>query len=268
VITAPSVFLEVLNFKGVQDGGAAYTDEAQKPAAQIFSNNVEVVAYGSVNSPIAGSTNWLQNSMWIEAQAPGNPVFLDYSAVGGGFQALNFGVTGDAIVTSGSTLTPFALVGLSQGVIIPPFLVANGGSQLIIQATGNMDVVGPVPIPGLLPGGLQFPGGVVLKADGYLSVNTPIFNAWTATAQPWQGVFLESPQIIAGSYFAVNGNSWVNYSSVPVTGPGTTYRITNPSPGQYAFVLAPEAVHHNTYSRVVVGGVICTAVAPPWVPGC
>jgi hypothetical protein len=268
-MTAPFMTLEVLNLRGVQDDGSAYTDALQKPGVQVFGDFIDVIAYGSVNSPIEGNTNWLLNDLGIAPITPGFPVQLDISAIGGGFQAINLSVDGDVGLTSGLTTTPFSTVGLTGSVLLPPPLIANGGSQLIVQATGDMDVWGTAgPLWPLAPFAFQFPGGIVLKALGYLSVNTPIYNAWTTVAQPWQGIFLESDFIIDGGYKALNGNSWVNYSSAPVTGAATAYQITNPAPGVFGFVISPEAVHNNTYSRVVVGGAICTQPAPPWVPGC
>ena len=231
-IMAPFMTLEVLNLRGVQDDGSAYTDVLQKPGVQIFGDFIDVIAYGSVNSPIAGNTNWLLNDLGMAPVTAGFPVQLDISAIGGGFQAINLSVDGDVGLTSGMTTTPFSVVGLTGSVLLPPPLIANGGSQLIVQATGDMDVWGTAgPFFPLTPFAFQFPGGVVLKAGGYLSQNAPIYNAWTTVAQPWQGIFLESDTIIAGGFQATNGNSWVNYSSAPVTGPSTVYQITNPARG-------------------------------------
>ncbi|MFO1322763.1 MAG: hypothetical protein U1F15_01750 [Burkholderiales bacterium] len=271
VVSAFDVDLTVLNLRGVQDGGAAYTTVGQKPAAQFVTNDFSVTATGSVNSPITGNTNWLNNQMQIKAMNTGAPVFVDFSAVGGGFQSINLGVTGDVILTSGATGTPFSIVGFATPLIFVPPLVANGGSQLIVNASGNMDVNG-VAGPGfpLSPVSFQFPGGVALKAGGYLSLNTPLYNAWTLTPAAFQGVFFEAPTIIAGGFVATNPGSWVNYSTYPVTGPSNTYSITQPLPTAFQFVSTPSAIHNNTYSRVVLGLPFCTTPNPPspWAPGC
>ncbi|MFO1322766.1 MAG: hypothetical protein U1F15_01765 [Burkholderiales bacterium] len=271
VITAVDVNLNVLNLRGVQDGGAAYTAVGQKPAAQIVSNDVNVVAYGSVSSPITGNTNWLTNQVQIKAMNPGAPVWLDFSAVGGGFQSINLGVTGDVQLTSGATGTPFSIVGFATPLIFVPPLVSNGGSQLIVNASGNMDVNG-VAGPGfpLSPVSFQFPGGVALKAGGYLSLNAPLYNAWTLTPAAFQGVFFEAPTIIASNYVATNPGSWVNYSSYPVTGPSNAFSISEPTSATFQFVATPGAIHNNTYSLKVLGQPFCTTPNPPspWAPGC
>ncbi|MFO1322767.1 MAG: hypothetical protein U1F15_01770 [Burkholderiales bacterium] len=271
VVTAPDVDLTVLNLRGVQDGGAAYTSVGQKPTTQFVTNDFNVVATGTVNSPITGNTNWLTNQMQIKAMNAGSPVFVDFSAVGGGFQTINLGVTGDVILTSGATGTPFSIVGFATPLIFVPPLVANGGSQLIVNASGNMDVNG-VAGPGfpLAPVSFQFPGGVALKAGGYLSLNTPLYNAWTLSPAPYQGVFFEAPTIIASGYVATNPGSWVNYSSYPVTGPSNTYSINQVAPTLFQFVSTPEAIHNNTFSLKAIGQPFCTTPNPPspWAPGC
>jgi hypothetical protein len=272
-ITANTVNLNVLNFRGVQDTGANYTLASQKPAWQIMTNDLNLTAFGSINAPITGNTNWLLNQMQVKALNTGSPIFASLSAVGGGFQSINLGFTGDLIVDSGATGTPFSIVGFNTPLLFPPPLVANGGSQLILHATGNIDINGTTgPLWPFSPVSFQFPGGVVFKSDtGYISLNAPLYNAWTLNAQPFQGVFFEAPTIIAGSYVATNPNSWVNYSTYPVTGPSNTYVISQPTPGGFQFVQFQDAVHYNVYSLEVTGGAPCTVPNPaaPWPPaGC
>ena len=141
-MSAPTTNLNILNFKGVQDGGADYTSASQKPAWQIMTDTLNLTAWGSINAPITGNTNWLLNQMQVKTATAGSPVFASLSVVGGGFQAINLGFTGDLVVDSGATLTPFAIVGFASPVLFPPPLVANGGSQLILQASGNIDING------------------------------------------------------------------------------------------------------------------------------
>jgi hypothetical protein len=271
VITAPYVYLETLNFRGVNSSGNAYLNEAQKPVAQIVADWVSLVSYGSFNAPIAGNTNWPKNSIDIMPLSPGGAVGFDMSAVGGGFQAINVKFLGDAYVTSGATQTPFQLVGLTSSSIVPPFLTANGGSQLILHATGNMDIDGVYGFYGPLgPYAFQFPGGIAFIAEGYLSQNVPVYNAWTTNGGAFQGVFYESPNIIASAYTATNDQNWVNYSSYPATGPSQAFIIHQTTPGLYQFVNTPDAIHNNTYTRVVTGAPFCTTPNPPapWAPGC
>ena len=256
----------------MQNDGTNYTNASQKPAWQLMTNTLNLTAWGSINAPITGNTNWLLNQMQVKTAIPGVPVFATLSAVGGGFQAINLGFTGDLVVNSGATATPFAIVGFASPVLFPPPLVANGGSQLILQASGNIDINGSAgPLFPLAPVSFQFPGGVVFKAGGYVSLNTPLYNAWTLNAQPFQGVFFEAPTIITTSYIATNPNSWVNYSSYPATGPANAYTIAQPLPGEFQFIATPQATHYNVYSLEVVGGAPCTTPnpSPPWPPaGC
>src|SRR5207249_317678 len=115
--------------------------------------------------------------------------------------------TGDAQVDSGRTTTPFSNIPLSTGAQGGGGLQANGGSQLILQAAGNLDVVAPnrEEVVGLNEGPpppppqpfFQFPGGAVFKAGGTLTFFVPVYNAWTTVAVPFQGIFAEAPVINA-----------------------------------------------------------------------
>ncbi len=84
----------------------------------------------------------------------------------------------------------------------------------------------------------------------------------------FQGIFKEGTTIVDNSYNATNTNSWVNYSTYPVTGPGNAYRIVQSQPGLYQFVLDPLIVHNNAYSSVVVGGPtdFCPGGFAPYCP--
>ncbi len=260
--------LEALNFVGVNASGNTYVNASEKPAAQIVANFVDATLYGSINAPIAGNTNWPLNAMWIKALDSSFPVFFNFSAIGGGFQAINVGITGDAFVSSGLTRTPFDTVGFTSSVLLPPPLVANGGSSLILQATGNMDIVGNGAPFLFAPNAFEFPGGAVFIAGGILTSQVPIYNAWTTNALQFQGIFKEAPTIIDNSYNATNTNSWVNYSTYPVTGPGNAYRIVQSVPGLFQFVLDPLIVHKNTYTAVLTGTPTnyCPGGFPPYCP--
>ncbi len=271
LLTAPTINLEVLTFQGVNASGNAYVNAGQKPTEQFKTDELNVVAYGSFNAPIAGVTDWPKNALGVTPYNPGDLMFFDISAVGGGFQAINVKFNGDVVVTSGATQTPFQLVGLTSSILVPPGLTANGGSQMILAATGNMDINGTAgPLWPLAPFAFQFPGGLAFIAGGYISQNAPVYNAWTEVAQPYQGIFYQAPTIIASSYNATNANSWVNYSSYPVTGPSQAFVISQTAPGLYQFVNYPDAIHNNTYTRVINGGAFCTTPNPaaPWSGAC
>jgi filamentous hemagglutinin family protein len=254
VITAPFVTLDVLNFNGVNASGNAYASAAEQPAAQIVTNNLDVTARGSVNAPIAGNTNWLNNAMVVKALDVTAPINASITANGAGFQAINLKFDGNAVVDSGDTYTPFIGVGLTTGTYPAGSLIGNGGSQMILNATGNMDVVSGH------YRGFQFPGGLVFKAGGLLSVMGPVYNAWTTVAQPYQGVFFEAPTINALSFIATNGNSWANWSTRPTTGVPTIYQINQPTATTFNFVPSPSAAHQNTYSSLIMGGPVNFAV--------
>ncbi|HXX86236.1 MAG TPA: hypothetical protein VEN29_19925, partial [Casimicrobiaceae bacterium] len=205
-------WLGVLNFTGVASasGGPAwtstpYTSASQKPAAQLVTNALVIDALGSVNAPLAApNTNWLMNGMPISPMVPVAPVNISLTAAGAGPQAINLNVSGNVSMDSGQTVTPFQYVGLTSGFFPAGGLIGNGGSQLIVQASGTLDVqpVGfngfaffpPAPAGGT-SGVFQFPGGVVLKSGSVLSIFTPVVNAWTTVAQAFQGVWEDAPTI-------------------------------------------------------------------------
>ncbi len=78
-----------------------YANAGEKPAAQIVTNDLRVELTGSINGPIAGNTNWPLNSMDVAPLYTLSPVYVSVTADGGGFQAVNLHVLGDAIVDSG-----------------------------------------------------------------------------------------------------------------------------------------------------------------------
>jgi hypothetical protein len=262
VITAPNVYLDVLNFTGVNATGNAYTKLSEKPVAQIVTNFLDLYVRGSINAPIAGNTNWLDNALVIEPLFTVAPVDISLSAVGGGFQAINLKVTGNAEIDSGDTITPFTGIGLTSGTQYAGGLIPNGGSQLIVNATGNLDVwdgFNPSKAP---VDAFEFPGGVAFTAGGTLTVHAPVYNAWTTNALPFQGAFFEAPTIVMLGYLATNGNSWGNWSTMPTSGSPTVYQINQLAPTTFGFINNPDAVHKNTYSSLIMGGPTCFTPAP------
>ena len=292
VLTAPQVLLGWDNFNGQWSGvgpftgvnasGATYTGVAQKPAAQIVTDALVLVLNGNFNAPIAGNTNWLLNQIQIASLTPTTPMGISMSAVGAGFQAVNIGVTGDAMIDSGLTTTPFIGIPLTTGFFPAGGLIGNGGSQLIVNATGNLSIVGnagaenrgrvcgpafscedrpqtgPAQVLPVTLTSFQFPGGSTFKSGNLLSQFVPVYNAWTTIAQPFQGIFYEAPTIFAFSFDAVNGNSWVNFSTMPLNGAPTVYQIQQNTvppalPSAFGFVPAPQAVHQNVYSALITG---------------
>jgi hypothetical protein len=294
VLTAPAVLLGYHSnlgqwtgtgsITGVGPTGAAYTGLAQKPAAQIVTDNLVLDLLGSFNAPIAGNTNFLNNALVSASLTTTIPMAVSISAVGAGFQAVNVGITGGALVDSGITLTPFVGVPLTTGFFPAGALIGNGGSQLIVNATGTLSIVansgaqsvGEDGGPGFFNGGgnfqFQFPGGTVFKSATSISQFIPVYNAWTPIAQPFQGIWYEAPIINAGSFDATNGNSFVNFSVMPVNGSPTVYVIQQNSvppvlPTAFGFAISNVAVHQNTYSAVLAGGLGSVNTCPVSVCG-
>ncbi|MDD5575512.1 MAG: filamentous hemagglutinin N-terminal domain-containing protein [Acidithiobacillus sp.] len=222
--------------------------------SQLTADFINAIIFGNLNAPIAGNTNWLNNAITAAPFTVTSPVNLTVNAIGASRQSINVKVNGSAIVGSGATVTSWGPVTpITSGFLASGALVGNGGSQLILNATGNMTS----------PGNFVFPGGVVFKAGGSLNM-AGVYNAWTPVAQAYQGVFFEAPNIVANGLVLTNGTSWVNFSTMPAGGSvPNIYQLqpsTNTTNGNgftansYNAVSAPGAAHLNTYSSLVTGG--------------
>ena len=284
VLTAPSVDLVGLHFTGVNAAGLAYANLGEKPAAQIVTNELEVILTGSINAPLAPPpppppdgagapqaatlTNWLDNSMDVAPLATLAPVSVTVSANGGGFQAVNLRVLGDALVWSGTTATPFIGVPLTTGGLPAGGIQGNLGSQLILQADGYMQVQGS-PTGSLFgpPVAFQWPGGAVFKAGTTLQTFAPVYNAWSTDSPPFGGVFFDAPYIALGGYLATSGTAWANFSSQPVSGDPAVFQIRQTSPTSFGFE-ATTAFVKNAYSSTVTGGAVCTTTGPTTWAAC
>ena len=288
VLTAPEVLLGwdnflgqwtgVGNFTGVNTGGTAFTAASQKPAAQIVTDDLVLVLNGNFNAPVNPGTNsnWLINQMQVASLTPTVTMGVSVSAIGAGFQAVNIGITGNALIDSGITFTPFIGIPLTTGFFPAGGLIGNGGSQFIVNTSGTLGIVGnagaqdvgDVGGPGFQGGiytnfAFQFPGGAVFKAVGTLSQFVPIYNAWTTIipTPAFQGVFEEvdaAGTIFANSFIATNSQSWANFSKSPVNGAPTVYQIQQNPPfpalaSSFGFVPTPLAAHQNTYSAEITG---------------
>jgi hypothetical protein len=239
-----------------------YADASEKPASQLVTNALVAVLGGSMNAPISGNTNWLLNSMDIAPLITLAPVVVSVTANGATFQAVNLQVLGDMIANSGATTTPFIGVPLTSGGLPAGGLQGNLGSQLILQSTGYMQVLGSP--TGTLFGPLlafQWPGGAAFKAGTTLQTFTPIYNAWSTASPPYGGLFFEAPYITLGGYLAVSGTAWANFSTQPVTGDPTVYQIRKLSDTAFGFE-ATDAYVKNAYSNSVTGGFVCSQTGP------
>ena len=261
-LAAPTIAFAGLSFTGVNSSWANYADQSEKPAWQLMTNNFNVALLGSINGPIAGNTNWPLNSMDIAPMFTLGPVNVSVTATGGGFQAVNLRVLGDAIVNSGATTTPFIGVPLTTGGLPAGGIQGNLGSQLILAADGYMQVMG---MPTLSLFGpllaFQWMGGASFIAGTTLQTFAPIYNAWSVNSPPFGGVFFDAPYIALGSFIATSGTAWANFSTQPVTGDPTVYQIRQPSPTSFGFE-ATTAFVKNSYLNTVTGGVVCTTTGP------
>lgn len=248
--TPSTATLNVLNLIGAP----GYSSGSQLTAGSIVAN-----VRGNMNAPIAGNTNWLNNAITAAPFVSSNPLSLSISAIGAARQSINVKVNGSSIVDSGTTTTTWGPgTPITSGFLSSGSLVGNGGSQIILNSTGNMTT----------NGNFVFPGGVTLKAGGLLDVAGGVYNAWTPVAQAYQGVFFEAPTIVASGLVLTNGTSWVNFSTRPTGGVPSIYQLqpsTNTTNGNgftansYNAVYAPGAAHLNTYSSLITGGAVNAA---------
>lgn len=258
IVQAPAVTLTGLHFRGVDASGNAYASLADKPANQFVTQAFTTILAGSINAPIAGNTNWPLNSMDIAPLVTLAPVLVSVTANGGGFQAVNLNVLGNAIFNTGATATPFIGVPLTTGGFPSGGLQGNLGSQLIMQAAGSMTIVGTPTLS--LTGPLlaaQWPGGASFIAGTTLQLLTPFYNAWSIESPPFGGVFFSAPAISMNSYIATSGTAWANFSTQPLTGDPTVYQIR--TRGASAFGFDPSSAFvKNDYLSTVIGGPVCT----------
>ncbi len=241
----------------------------------ITANHVVIDASGNVRNPT--SNNYLQNGLHITTV--GSSPVVEFTARSPSVQTVNLAITGDATITSGSTVSInnpcySGLCVVPSGGYIPQ---SNAGSSFLVTATGDLSIGasnGPGTFIGGGPGGLSytngflFPGGVSFVAGGALNVNTVVDNAFIGTAVPFQGVYFEGATINALLPIYTNGNSFVNYSVRPNGGVGlsTTYQAQAGTnflgfPNLTA-VINPMNSYLNTYT------VLANAVAngQPWLP--
>jgi hypothetical protein len=268
VLTGNHVNLTGLNFRSVNASGNAFTTLAQKPAMQIVTNDLNVSVTGSINGPVAGTTNWLSNSIDVAPLNALAPVFVSVTANGGGFQAVNIRVLGDEIFDTAATTTPFIGVPATTGGFPAGGLQGNLGSQLIIQADGYLKIMGTPTFSFTGPPvAAQWPGGAAFLAGTTLELLTPFYNAWSVASPPFGGVFFSAPYIALSGYIATSGTAWANFSTKPVTGDPTVYQIRALTPTSFGFE-ATQAFVKNDYRSTVVGGPVCFVTGPTTWTAC
>ena len=171
-------------------------------------------------------------------------------------QFLNLKINGNGAVwmpsawPAGVTAPPNN-VPLAPGAVRPPGTPepAYGGGSMIVQATGSMALVN---------GGTNdfvFPGAIALKAGGDLDLNAVVVNqGWTITGKQFQGIFLESPNIVSPAgliHVYSNFPNWVNFSTMPNQFVRAFSLVANPD-GSASFAAADTTIPHlNTYSVTI-----------------
>ncbi|MCC7216517.1 MAG: Ig-like domain repeat protein [Burkholderiales bacterium] len=235
----PALRLQGGNVKG----GGAYKGDA-----------IWLATFGSANNPVNGNY-FLLNGLQLHPGTGGN-VNLTLNAYGPAPQFLNLKINGNGTlwmpsawplgVTSPPNNNP-----LAPGAVRPPGTPepAYGGGSMIVQATGSLLLV---------DGGtndLVFPGAIVLKADGDLDLNGVVVNqGWTITGKQFQGIFLESPNIVSPAgliHLYSNYPNWVNFSTMPKQSVRAFSLAANPD-GSASFFAADAIIPHlNTYSVTV-----------------
>ena len=211
---------------------------------------------GNVNN-VTGS-NPLNNGFHLANGSFGNTAIrIDLPTNGDGAigrQVVNLNVAGNATLTSHGTST--FVTGLGPAGILPT--EANAGSNLLVQASGNLTVnpsgTGPenyaLSNGALGTPGFVFPGGIVLMAGNTLTLNTVVDNGYAPTVVAGQGIFFQAPHIVTTAPVITNGNAWVNFSTAPSTVPAI-YGVTpalSISPLAYTIVANPSAYHIRSYA--------------------
>jgi filamentous hemagglutinin family protein len=216
-------------------------------------NAITVSTFGDVRNPVNGS-HYLANGVQLHPSG-GGTVALVLNDYGGSPQFLNLMVNGNASLSmpsawpTGATLppnnAPVAAGGVRPaGAGEPSF----GGGSMIVQATGNMSLLGGA------SNDFVFPGAIVLKAGGTLDLNGLTFNqGWTTTGRAFQGVFFESPNIVSAGTASVLSNNlnWTNFSTMP-NGHFRLWTLVQKPDGTSQYDPADNvAPHVNTYSVLI-----------------
>ncbi|HXX86593.1 MAG TPA: Ig-like domain repeat protein, partial [Casimicrobiaceae bacterium] len=242
--------------QGAVDGGGGLSLLAPSlnGSGAYRGDSILIGTSGNANNPVNGA-HFLSNGLQLYPST-GTDVTLTLNDYGQAPQVINLMVNGNASVQmpsawpTGSSLPPNNLP------ILPPNSrptgaaePAYGGGSIIVQATGNMSLSGGA------SNDFVFPGGIVLKASGTLDLNGVVLNqGWTTTGKTFQGVYLESPNIVssAGNIQVYSNNlNWINFSTLPHA-PVMTWTLTQQSDGSASYVSADSfAPHLNTYSTLI-----------------
>ncbi|MFO1413942.1 MAG: kelch repeat-containing protein [Burkholderiales bacterium] len=216
-------------------------------------NAITVSTFGDVRNPVNGA-HYLSNGVQLFPSS-GGTVALTLNDYGSSPQFINVMVNGSASLLMPSswgsvTTMPPNNASVPAGSVRPAGggEPSFGGGSMILQATGNISVVGGV------SNDFVFPGAIVLKATGTLDLDGVTFNqGWTTTGRAFQGVFFESPNIVSASPVTVLSNNlnWTNFSTLP-NGHFQVWTLVQKPDGTSQYNSADSvAPHLNTYSTLI-----------------
>ena len=192
---------------------------------------------GNANNPTS-TTNFLVNGLNIVGNGSSSAVTITLNANGSGAQAINLNISGAP--------TLFSNVNTPLNATSAP---VDGGSSLLIQATGAININGGLDgASDTNHGDFTFPGGVALVSPNAITVNASnISNAWTsATGKPFQGVYLQAPGItLNNTKFVISPSNWVNFSSQPNELPAVQSWVSGTLKG------VSGLIHQNQYTQLV-----------------
>lgn len=193
----------------------------------ISATNVNIKATGVVNKAMGGGTaaqNYLDNAAVIT----GSTVNLNVDAVGNHEQTWN--IKADGNLNASSATNNFGTAGLNNGSYngagasyFTP--AANVYSQLRLQSTGNLALVGGTGTDISGTGSFTWPGQLVAIAKGNLVTTASVDNAFTNTGA-YNGIFLQGNALKITAPIYTNGGAWINFSQ---TGYGSNGITSNPA---------------------------------------
>ena len=243
--------------QGVVDGGSTLTLRASKVngGGLFYGNAMSFVTFGNLNNPANGS-HFIQNGLQLYPGA-GSDISVTLTAYGAAPQFFNLLMHGNATLSMPSQWPLGSPLPLNNRPVMPGEIrpagvldPAYGGSQMIIQATGSLTLDGGV------SGDFVFPGGIVLRTNGFLDIHgVALDNGWTTTGAIYQGLFLESQNILDTSgataiAIRTNDNNWANFGSRPVL-PVTTWQLKRMLDGTAQFQSSDALVPHLNFYGIV-----------------
>jgi len=242
--------------QGTIDGGGLLTLLAPSVigGGAFKGDSIFIGTSGNANNPVNGPY-FLNNGLQL-FPSTGTDIALNLNDYGQAPQVINLMLNGNASVRMPSVWLAESGPPPNNSPVLPPenwpasaAEPGYGGGSLIVQATGNMTLSGGA------SNDFVFPGGIVLKAGGTLDLNGVVLDqGWTTTGKTFQGVYLESPNIVSSTgdiQVYSNNLNWINFSTLPHAAV-SVWTLTSQSDGSASYVSADSfAPHLNTYSTLI-----------------